>query len=101
MIVRNTVDISNTAIVLLHRRFTFKGVLTAKQPKDCDAKLQGLHRRQAVWQPVATLRRIAPRGWINFYEKERDVCALCNPSILFSDIDPRNLPGSNPKIIRK
>ncbi len=76
-------------------------MLTAKQPKGCDAKLQGLHRRQAEWQPVATLRRIAPRGWINFYEKERDVCALCNPSILFSDIDPRNLPGSNPKNKKK
>ena len=76
-------------------------MLTAKQPKGCDAKLQGLHRRQAEWQPVATLRRIAPRGWINFYEKERDVCALCNSSILFSDIDPRNLPGSNPKNKKK
>ena len=98
---RNTVDIPNDLVVLLHRRFTFKGVLTAKQPKGCDAKLQGLPRRQAEWQPVATLRRIAPRGWINFYEKERDVCALCNPSILFSDIDPRNLPGSNPKNKKK
>ena len=97
----NTVDTSNCLVVLLHRRFTFKGVLTAKQPKGCDAKLQGLPRRQAEWQPVATLRRIAPRGWINFYEKERDVCALCNSSILFSDIDPRNLPGSNPKNKKK
>ncbi len=98
---RNTVDIPNDLVVLLHRRFTFKGVLTAKQPKGCDAKLQGLPRRQAEWQPVATLRRIALCWWINFYEKERDVCALCNSSILFSDIDPRNLPGSNPKNKKK
>ena len=76
-------------------------MLTAKQPKGCDAKLQGLPRRQAEWQPVATLRRSALCWWINFYEKERDVCALCNSSILFSDIDPRNLPGSNPKNKKK
>ena len=76
-------------------------MLTAKQPKGCDAKLQGLPRRQAEWQPVATLQCSALCWWINFYEKERDVCALCNSSILFSDIDPRNLPGSNPKNKKK
>ncbi len=47
-------------------RFTFKGVLTAKQPKGCDAKLQGLIRRPAEWQPVATSRRLSPCGWIAF-----------------------------------
>lgn len=73
----NTVDTSNYLVVLLHRRFTFKGVLTAKQPKGCDAKLQGLLRRQAEWQPVATLRRSAPCWWINFYEKEIETYARC------------------------
>lgn len=72
----------------------------AKQSKGCDAKLKGLTRLKTAWQPVATLRRIQPCRWIDFFGRGE---SYVNTPFVYPDLKKRaiGIPRKQTQINKK